>query len=349
MSVKVQIGSIAIGDGCPIAIQSMTNTDTSDVAATTSQLLALEQAGCDIARIAFTSEKECRLIGAYKQAVSMPLVADIQFDYKIALAAMENGIDKVRINPGNIGDETRVKQVLDCAKAHHIPIRIGVNSGSLPKDVAARESDPAARLVQAALREVALCEKYGFDQLVLSVKSSSAAVTAKAYRLLAAQTSYPLHLGVTEAGAYSQSVVKTAVALGGLLLDGIGDTIRVSVTGDVLEEITAAIEILRAAGRLTDFCEIVSCPTCARTKINLPMLEKQVRDKYGALKRPLKIAVMGCAVNGPGEAADADFGIAGGDGKGIVFEKGKIVESVDESELFNRLCARIDNWLDKKK
>ena len=328
---KVMIGDIPIGGGSPIAIQSMCSVDTADVETVIEQCGRLERAGCEIIRVAAYDRNSAAAVRSIKDTIHMPLVADVHFDYRIAICAMENGADKVRINPGNIGDENRIRSVVDAAKAHHIPIRVGANSGSLAEDYG--KLPLADALVESALSNVRILEKLGFYDIVISLKGSSAAATVEAYRKMAAICDYPLHVGITEAGVYSSSVIKSSSGIGALVLDGLADTIRVSITGDPAEEISVAKDILRFCGVRSFGAEVISCPTCGRTRINLEKLATEVSMIAKKVDKPLKIAVMGCAVNGPGEAKDADIGIAGGNGEGLIFIKGKPYRKYKENVL----------------
>ena len=344
---KIQIGRIAIGGDAPIAIQSMTNTDTHDKEATLSQIRALEKLGCDIVRITVPDLEAADTIPYLKQnGVKIPIVADIHFDYKVALRCAEVGVDKIRINPGNIGSDDRVREVVRACKQANIPIRIGVNSGSLEKEILARHGAPTAEaLCESALYHVSLLQKYDFDDIVISIKASDPYNMIKANRLLAQKCDYPLHLGVTEAGSKQMGSIKSAVGIGALLCDGIGDTIRVSLTDDPTEEIGAAKSIFNAVG-LEGQCgmNIVSCPTCGRTKIDLISLvshfEKRAAEE-GITDKPIKVAIMGCVVNGPGEAREADIGIAGGRGEAVLIKKGVIVEKIPEADVVERLIEEI--------
>lgn len=342
MSKKtVNVGALTLGGG-KIYIQSMLNIPADDIENSVKQAQALEAAGCEIIRAAVPKTENAALIYALKNAVSIPVVADIHFDYKIALACVEAGVDKVRINPGNIGDAAKVKQVADACKAKNIPIRIGVNSGSLEKELLQKYGSPTAQaLVESALGHVRLLNECDFDDIVISIKSSSVPLMIQAYRLLAEKVDYPLHLGVTEAGTERMGMLKSAVGIGALLCDGIGDTIRVSLTADPIKEIYAAKDILKACG-LGKGVEIVSCPTCGRTRIDLISLAEKVEKMLDGVDKNIKVAVMGCAVNGPGEAREADIGIAGGDGEGLIFKKGQILRKVPEDKLLEELKKEIE-------
>lgn len=343
MKKQINVGGVLIGGGAPIAIQSMTNTPTHDVEATVAQIKALTTAGCDIVRLAVPDEAAAKAIPSIKAQTSVPLVADIHFDYKLALAAVEGGINKIRINPGNIGGEDRVKLVADACKANGVPIRIGVNGGSLEKELLAKYGGPTPEaLVESAMSHVRLLEKFGFDDICISLKSSSVPVTMEAYELMHVQSDYPLHLGVTEAGTLRMGTIKSAVGIGGLLARGIGDTFRVTLTADPVEEITAAKDILRAVGLRKDGPELIACPTCGRTKIDLIPMAKRVEELLQTIHKPITVAVMGCVVNGPGEARHADVGLAGGNGEGVLFRKGEIVRKVPENELIDALMELIE-------
>lgn len=338
---KVKIGNCVFG-GEKIYIQSMLNVPADDVENSVKQAVELEKAGCEIIRAAVPRVENAALIEALKNAVNVPIVADIHFDYKIALACVERGVDKIRINPGNIGSEDGVKAVADACRAKNIAIRIGVNSGSLEKRLLEKYGSPTPEaLVESALEHVKLLNKFDFDDIVISIKSSSVRLMIAAYRLLAQKTDYPLHLGVTEAGTERMGIIKSAVGIGSLLCDGIGSTIRVSLTADPIKEVYAAKDILKACG-LYEGAEIVSCPTCGRTKIDLISLAGEVEKLVVDVKKPIKVAVMGCVVNGPGEAREADIGIAGGNGEGLIFRKGQILRKVPEKMLLSELKKEID-------
>ncbi|WP_251182875.1 flavodoxin-dependent (E)-4-hydroxy-3-methylbut-2-enyl-diphosphate synthase [Anaerocaecibacter muris] len=342
MSATVRIKNIQIGGGNRIAVQSMTNTDTLDTQATADQLKRLQLAGCDIARIAVSSEAEVNACAAYIGKFDMPLVADIQFDYRLAVKCAEIGFDKIRFNPGNIGDESKVKYTVDACKAHGTPIRIGVNTGSLEKEFSGMSKSDA--LVASALKHVRLLEKFGFYDIVISVKSSDVKTTVDAYRQLAAKTDYALHIGVTESGADERGVVRSAIGIGALLIDGIGDTVRVSLSGDPVKEVAAARLILQEAGLDKDYCEIISCPTCSRCKYDLKSAVDELKAATKDIKKRVKIAVMGCVVNGPGEASDADFGVAGGaSGKAALFERGKVIGTIDVADIVPTLLKMIND------
>ena len=343
MSKLIHIGNVPVGGGSPVSIQSMTNTKTSDVKSTVAQINALSDAGCDIIRCAVPDMESAQASAEIKKQISSPLVADIHFDYRLALAAIESGVDKIRINPGNIGSEERVKEVAEAAKSAGVPIRIGVNSGSVEKSILAKYGAPTAdALIESAEEHINLLTKYGFSDILVSMKASNVRTTIEAYRKFASKWDYPLHLGVTEAGTYLGGTVKSAIGIGSLLSDGIGDTFRVSLTDDPIKEITVAKEILKALD-LTDKCaKLVSCPTCGRTEIDLIPLAKKVEEYLLTIDKPITVAVMGCAVNGPGEAREADIGIAGGKGEGLIFKKGEILRKVKEDELFEELVKEIE-------
>lgn len=340
---QVNIGNKAIGNGNPIAIQSMLNIPANDVQGNVNQAIELEKMGCEIIRTAVPDLKSVRLIDALKKAVSIPVVADIHFDYKIAIECANAGVDKIRINPGNIGDDSRVKQVVDICKQKNIPIRIGVNSGSVEKNILAKYGKVTAdALVESAMYHTKLLEKFDFDDIVISMKASDVQLMFDAYKKASELVNYPLHLGVTEAGTKYKGIIKSAAGIGGLLLNGIGDTIRVSLTDNPTEEIKAAKDILSSIGMRSGGVNIVSCPTCGRTKIDLISLAKRVEDALQDVDKNITVAVMGCVVNGPGEAKEADIGIAGGDGCGIIFKKGEILRKVDENDLFSELMKEIE-------
>lgn len=338
---KVKVGSCVLGSE-KIYIQSMLNVPADDIENSVKQAVELEKAGCEIIRAAVPKIENAVLIEALKNAVNVPIVADIHFDYKIALACIERGVDKIRLNPGNIGSADGVKAVADACRARNIPIRIGVNSGSLEKNLLEKYGSPTPEaLVESALGHAKLLNKFDFDDIVISIKSSNVKLMIEAYRLLAQKTDYPLHLGVTEAGTERMGVIKSAVGIGSLLCDGIGSTIRVSLTADPIKEVYAAKDILKACG-LYEGAEIVSCPTCGRTKIDLISLANEVEKLLANVKKPIKVAVMGCVVNGPGEAREADIGIAGGDREGLIFKKGEILRKVPEEKLLEELKKEID-------
>ena len=341
----IHIGNKVIGGGNPIMIQSMTNTKTDDVKTTVAQIKRLEEAGCDIIRCTVPNIEAAKAIAQIKKEISIPLVADIHFDYKMAIAAMENGADKIRINPGNIGSREKVAEVVRVAKERNIPIRVGVNSGSLEKELVEKYHGVTAEgIVESALDKVHIIEDLGYDNMVISIKSSNVMMCVKAHELLADKTIYPLHVGITESGTVTSGNIKSAVGLGIILNQGIGDTIRVSLTGDPVEEIKSAKLILRTLGLRKGGIEVVSCPTCGRTQIDLIGLANKVENMVADIPLDIKVAVMGCVVNGPGEAKEADIGIAGGIGEGLLIKHGEIIKKVPESELLNTLKYELDNW-----
>ena len=341
----VKIGDRVIGGGNPILIQSMTNTKTEDVKATVDQINRLAAAGCDIIRCAVPTMEAAEALKQIKEQISIPLVADIHFDYRLAIAAMENGADKIRINPGNIGSDERIQAVIDVAAKRNIPIRVGVNSGSLEKHLVEKYHGVTAEgLVESALDKVHLIERFGYDNLVISIKSSDVLMCVKAHELLADQTDHPLHVGITEAGTIISGNIKSAIGLGLILHQGIGDTIRVSLTGDPLEEIKSAKLILKTLGLRTGGIEVVSCPTCGRTQIDLIGLANQVENMVADIPLDIKVAVMGCVVNGPGEAKEADIGIAGGKGEGLLIRHGEIIKKVPEDQLLPALREELLHW-----
>ena len=341
----IKIGNRVIGGGNPILIQSMTNTRTEDVKKTVEQILALEAAGCEIIRCTVPTLEAAKAIAEIKKEISIPVVGDIHFDYKMAIAAMENGVDKIRINPGNIGGIDNVKAVVDVARERNIPIRVGVNSGSLEKNLVEKYGGVTAEgIVESALDKVKMIEDLGYDNLVISIKSSDVLMCVKAHELLVKETNYPLHVGITESGTLTSGNIKSALGLGLILHQGIGDTIRVSLTGDPVEEIKSAKLILRTLGLRKGGIEVVSCPTCGRTKIDLIGLANEVEKLVANYDLDIKVAVMGCVVNGPGEAKEADIGIAGGIGEGLLIKKGEIIKKLPENELLSTLKYELDNW-----
>ena len=343
MSRQMNIGGVTIGGGAAVAIQSMCSTRTEDVAATVAQILRLEQAGCEIVRVAVPTMEAARAIGQIKKAIHVPLVADIHFDYRLALQCAAEGVDKIRINPGNIGSQERVQAVAEACRLHHIPIRIGVNGGSLEKPLLEQYGGVTAQaLVDSAMGHVRLLNDCGFDDICLSVKCSHVPTNMQAYTLLSRQTDYPLHLGVTEAGTPEMGVLKSAIGIGGLLCQGIGDTIRVSLTADPVEEVVAAKRILQAIDMRRSGPNLISCPTCGRTKYDMIPIAREVEQRLRGCTKPITVAVMGCAVNGPGEARNADVGIAGGDGEGLLFRKGEILYKVPQEHLVDALMAEIE-------
>ena len=343
MTKQIMVGGVAIGGGAPVSIQSMTNTRTSDVEGTLAQIRALASAGCEIVRVAVPDMEAARAVAKIKEHSPLPVVVDIHFDYKLALEAIAAGADKVRINPGNIGGEDRVKAVADACRQRNIPIRIGVNGGSLEKELLAKYGRvcPEA-MVESAFGHIKLLNKFDFDDICVSLKSSSVPFTMKAYQIMSQESNYPLHIGVTEAGTVKMGTLKSAVGIGGLLALGIGDTMRVSLSADPVEEIYAARDILKAAGIRKDGAELVSCPTCGRTRIDLISMAGEVEERLKNVNKDITVAVMGCIVNGPGEASAADCGIAGGIGEGVLFKKGQIIKKVPQEQLVDELFALID-------
>ena len=344
-SKQVWVGKVPMGGDAPIVIQSMTNTKTEDVEATVAQILALEAAGCEVVRSTVPTLEAAKAFGEIRKRIHIPLVADIHFDYRLAIAAMENGADKIRINPGNIGSKDRVRAVVDCARERKIPIRVGVNSGSLEKEILAKNGGVTAEgLVESALDKVHLIEDMGYDNLVISIKSSDVPMCIRAHELIADQTEHPLHVGITEAGTVRSGTILSAVGLGAILSRGIGDTIRVSLTGDPCEEIFAAKKILQALGLRQEGIRVISCPTCGRTQIDLIDLAGRVEEMAARYPKNLRVAVMGCVVNGPGEAREADLGIAGGKGEGLLIRRGEILRKVPEEQLLAALEWEIAHW-----
>ena len=343
MTKQIKVGNVLVGGGAPVPIQSMTNTRTDDVEATLRQIRELAAAGCEIIRVAVPDMAAAKAVGKIKEQCPLPLVVDIHFDYKLALEAIAAGADKVRINPGNIGSEDRVKAVADACRQKNIPIRIGVNGGSLEKPLLAKYGGvcPEA-MVESAFGHIRLLNKFDFDDICVSLKSSSVPMTMKAYQIMSQESNYPLHIGVTEAGTVRMGTLKSAVGIGGLLALGIGDTMRVSLSADPVEEVYAARDILKAAGIRKEGAELVSCPTCGRTRIDLISLAGEVEERLKTVDKPITVAVMGCVVNGPGEASAADCGIAGGVGEGLLFKKGQIIKKVPQDQLVDELFALID-------
>ncbi|MFA4973913.1 MAG: flavodoxin-dependent (E)-4-hydroxy-3-methylbut-2-enyl-diphosphate synthase [bacterium] len=347
---RISVGRIAIGDGASVSVQSMTNTRTSDAAATAAQIERLAAAGCEIARVAVPDEDAARALREIKSRISIPLVADIHFDHRLAMAAIEAGVDGLRINPGNIGSPERVAAVADAARARRIPIRVGVNAGSLEKELLKKYGHPTPEaLVESALGHVRLLEKIDFRDIKISAKASNVADTIATYRLLSEKVDYPLHLGVTEAGTLFTGAIKSAMGIGALLSQGIGDTIRVSLTADPVKEVMAGFEILANLGlRERPYPEVISCPTCGRAQIDVQALAEEVEERVAAIRAPLKIAVMGCIVNGPGEAKEADVGIAGGDGRGVIIREGKIMRTCPEGNLADELMKEIESLIKRR-
>lgn len=340
---KVRAGNVVIGSGAPVTVQSMLNVIASDAQGNVRQAVALEQAGCEIVRMSVPDQEAVRSFAKVRENISIPLVADIHFDYRMALESVAAGADKIRINPGNIGDESRVKKVVDACRTAGVPIRIGVNSGSVEKEILAKHGGPTPQaLVDSALHHAAILEKFDFYDIVISIKSSNVPDMVQAYRLAAQQCGYPLHLGVTEAGTARIGLIKSAAGIGSLLMDGIGDTIRVSLTADPVQEVYAGHDILGAIGLRTDRPQLVSCPTCGRTKVDLISIAGEVEKRLAGCHKPIKVAVMGCAVNGPGEAREADIGIAGGDGCGLIFKKGEVLRKVPEDQIVDELMKEIE-------
>lgn len=346
-SRQINLGGIKVGGGAPVTVQSMTKTDTRDVAATVAQIKSLERAGCDIVRIAVPDMEAAKSLGKIKKQTRIPIVSDIHFDYRLALEAVKQGVDGMRINPGNIGAKYRIKAVVDAVKERGIPIRIGVNSGSLEKDILKKHGSPTAEaLAESAFRHIAILEDFDFSDIKISVKSTDVKKMIASYRILAEKTDYPLHLGVTEAGTYEMGTIKSSIGIGTLLADGIGDTIRVSLTGDPVEEIAVGMNILRSLGLRRHGIELISCPGCGRLEIDLMKLVRDVEDRIADLElpRPIKVAILGCVVNGPGEASEADIGIAGGRGKGMLYKDGKLVRSFKEAEIVDELVKELETF-----
>ena len=340
---KIKLGDIFVGGDAPISVQSMTNTDTRDAKATIKQIKKLEAADCDIVRIAVPDMTAAKNISTIKKSISIPLVADIHFDYRLALEAIEQGVDGIRINPGNIGSEDRTRQVVEACKKNNIPIRIGVNGGSLEKELLEKFSGPTPEaMVESAMKHVRILENLGFFDIVISLKNSDIRKSVEAYRLMSKKVDYPLHLGITEAGGVKKGTIKSSIGVGSLLVDGIGDTIRISLTGDPTEEVKVGKEILRSIGLLNDKIKIVSCPTCGRCQINLIELAGKVEERIENIEKDITVAIMGCAVNGPGEAREADIGIAGGDGIGLLFKNGEIVRRVPQDKIVDELVEEIN-------
>ncbi|HKM40428.1 MAG TPA: flavodoxin-dependent (E)-4-hydroxy-3-methylbut-2-enyl-diphosphate synthase [Patescibacteria group bacterium] len=343
LTKKIRVGDIYIGGDSPITVQSMTNTQTSDIESTLLQLHQLEDAGCDIIRMSVTTKEDAMAIDKYKQNTKMPIIADIQFDYKIALEAINSGIDGLRINPGNMGNKDKIKEIVNACKKNQLSIRLGVNSGSLSKEFLRKYNGVNEySMVESAMEQVKILEEIDFNDIKISLKSSSVPLTINSYSLISEKVDYPLHLGVTEAGTSFRGTIKSSVGIGSLLSMGIGDTIRVSLTSNPVEEVKVGKEILKSLGLLKEGLEFISCPTCGRTNIDLISLAKEVEKRLENIKKPLKVAVMGCAVNGPGEAREADIGVAGGDGEGLIFKKGVIIKKVPEENLLEELLKEIE-------
>jgi len=346
-SIQIQVGNVKVGGGAPISVQSMTITDTRDVEATVNEIKRLEEAGCDIVRVAVPDMDAAKAIGSIRKSISIPLISDIHFDYKLALEAVKQGVDGMRLNPGNIGAKYRIQAVVDAVKEKNIPIRIGVNSGSLEKDILKKHGSPTAEaLVESALRHVRILEDFDFFDIKISVKSTDVRKMIRAYRLLSEQTEYPLHLGVTEAGTPKMGTIKSSIGIGSLLAEGIGDTIRVSLTGDPVNEVITGINILKSIGIRNKGIELISCPGCGRLEIDLMKLVDDVEQRVGGMElpRPVKVAILGCVVNGPGEASEADIGIAGGRGKGMLYKDGKLVRSFKEKDIVDELVKEIETF-----
>jgi (E)-4-hydroxy-3-methylbut-2-enyl-diphosphate synthase len=343
---QISIGNVKIGGSAPIAVQSMTNTPTPDVAATVAQIKRLQEAGCEIVRVAVPDQDAAKAVAAIKKQIRIPLIADIHFDYRLAIAAAKSGADGLRLNPGNIGDMKKVRAVVECAKDHHVPIRIGVNSGSLEKDILKKYNGvTAAGMVESGLRHLELLQSLDFDQIKISLKASDVHRTLEAYRLLSTKTDFPLHVGVTEAGALYPGIVKSALGIGMLLAEGIGDTIRVSLTRDPVEEVRVGFEILKALDIRRRGPEIIACPTCGRCNIELFDIVEQVEKALMTTAEPVKVAIMGCVVNGPGEAKEVDIGIAGGDGTGVLFRKGRVIKKFAQDKLVDVLLDEVRQYI----
>lgn len=349
-SRPVTIGRVTIGGTHPVAVQSMTNTKTENVAATVEQIHRLTERGCELIRCAVPTMEAARALADIKKQIAIPLVADIHFDYRLALQALESGVDALRLNPGNIGGRDRVEKVVTAAKTRQVPIRIGVNAGSLPRDLLAKYGHPSAQaMVEAAWRHIHILEEMDYNNIVISLKAHDVPLTLEAYRLMARECDYPLHVGVTEAGTIHSGLIKSAVGIGTLLAEGIGDTIRVSLTGDPLAEIDAGFEILKSLGLRQHGPTLVSCPTCGRTSVSLEKMAREVETRLSHIRQPITVAVMGCVVNGPGEAREADVGIAGGCGEGLIFRKGEILRKVPEDRLVEELFNEIDTIIKERK
>lgn len=346
-SRQIDLGGVKVGGGAPVSVQSMTKTDTRDVESTVAQIKRLEKAGCDIVRLAVPDMEAAKALGEIKKKTEIPIVSDIHFDYKLALEALRQGVDGMRINPGNIGARYRIKAVVDAVKERGVPIRIGVNSGSLEKDILNKYGSPTAEaLAESAMRHVNILEDFDYRDIKISVKSTDVKKMIAAYRLLAARCEYPLHLGVTEAGTYELGTIKSSIGIGTLLAEGIGDTIRVSLTGDPVDEIVVGLNILKSLGLRQNGIELISCPGCGRLEIDLMKLVKDVEDRIADinLPRPIKVAILGCVVNGPGEASEADIGIAGGRGKGMLYKDGKLVRSFKENRIVDELVKELETF-----
>ena len=346
-SKQIKVGNVKVGGGAPVSVQSMTITDTRDIEATVNEIKRLEEAGCDIVRVAVPDMEAAKALGSIRKSIRIPLVSDIHFDYKLALEAVKQGVDGMRLNPGNIGAKYRIQAVVDAVKERNIPIRIGVNSGSLEKDILKKHGSPTAEaLVESALRHVRILEDFDFFDIKISVKSTDVRKMIRAYKLLSEQTEYPLHLGVTEAGTPKMGTIKSSIGIGSLLAEGIGDTIRVSLTGDPVNEVITGINILKSIGIRNKGIELISCPGCGRLEIDLMKLVNDVEQRVSGMElpRPLKVAILGCVVNGPGEASEADIGIAGGKGKGMLYKDGKLVRSFKEKDIVEELVKEIETF-----
>ncbi len=347
---RIRVGSVAVGGGSPVSVQSMANTHTADVAATVKQIHALEAAGCEIVRVAVPDMEAAGALGRIKKAISIPLIADIHFDYKLALRAVDEGVDALRINPGNIGSRERIAEVVSACSGAGLPIRIGVNAGSLEKDILERDGGPTAEgLVESAMRHVRILEDLNFDRMKISIKASSVPLTIESYRLLSEKVDYPLHIGVTEAGTLFAGSVKSAVGLGALLSEGIGDTLRVSITGDPVDEVRVGWEILKALELRKRGVNIVSCPTCGRVKFDCAGIATRLEERLAHVEEPLTVAVMGCVVNGPGEAVESDVGVAGGDGVGLIYVGGKVMKKVREEEIIEVMAREVERIVEEKR
>jgi len=346
-SRQIKVGNVKVGGGAPVSVQSMTITDTRDIEATVNEIKRLEEAGCDIVRVAVPDMEAAKALGSIMKSIRIPLVSDIHFDYKLALEAVKQGVDGMRLNPGNIGAKYRIQAVVDAVKERNIPIRIGVNSGSLEKDILKKHGSPTAEaLVESALRHVRILEDFDFFDIKISVKSTDVRKMIRAYKLLSEQTEYPLHLGVTEAGTPKMGTIKSSIGIGSLLAEGIGDTIRVSLTGDPVDEVITGINILKSVGIRNKGIELISCPGCGRLEIDLLKLVNDVEQRVSGMElpRPVKVAILGCVVNGPGEASEADIGIAGGKGKGMLYKDGKLVRSFKEKDIVEELVKEIETF-----
>lgn len=347
---KIMVGAVAVGGGAPVSVQSMTNTNTADVEATVAQIKELEAAGCEIIRVAVPEMDAATSLGAIKGRINIPLIADIHFDWRLALKAIDEGVDALRLNPGNIGTRERIKEVVAAAKGNKIPIRIGVNAGSLEKDILSKYGHPTEEaLVESAMRHVGILEDLGFDAIKISLKASSVPLTIRSYKLLAEKVDYPLHIGITEAGTLFSGTIKSAVGLGALLAEAIGDTLRVSITGDPVDEVRVGWEILKALELRQRGVNIISCPTCGRLKFDCAAVASALEERLAHIEEPMNVAVMGCVVNGPGEAVESDVGVAGGDGVGLIYVGGRAVKKVSEDEIIEVVAAEVDRIIKEKK